>query len=86
MYDTHFMHNRSRMTIANRSSHPHNVGTEHDGISPTRQTSPALSAKRREVCMSGGNTRAAGKLKHGGVWGRATEGGDLVRKENNRQP
>ena len=38
------MHGRSRMT-----SHPYNAGTENVGFSPTRQTSLAPSAKRREV-------------------------------------
>ena len=32
-----------------RSSHPYNVGTEHVGFSPTRQTLLAPSAKHREV-------------------------------------
>ena len=32
-----------------RPSHPYNAGTEHVGFSPTRQTLPAPSAKRREV-------------------------------------
>ena len=44
-----FMHGRSRMAIAIRPSHPHNVRTEHVGFSPTRQTLFALSSKRREV-------------------------------------
>ena len=37
---------RSRMAIAIR---PYNTGTEHVGLSPTRQTLLAPSAKRREV-------------------------------------
>ena len=41
-----FMHGcRSRMTID--PSHPHYAGTEHVGVSPTRQTLPRPSAKRR---------------------------------------
>ncbi|CAN0422214.1 unnamed protein product, partial [Laminaria digitata] len=32
-----------------RPSHPYNAGTEHVGFSPTRQTSLAPSAMRREV-------------------------------------
>ena len=32
-----------------RPSHPYNAGTEYVGFSPTRQTLPAPSAKRREV-------------------------------------
>ena len=41
---------RSRMTLDPRS-HPYNAGTEHVGVSPTRQTFDLLapSAKRREV-------------------------------------
>ena len=46
---THFMHSRSPKTIWYRSSHPHNVGTEYVGCSPTRQISRALSTKRRDV-------------------------------------
>ena len=41
------MHGRSRMTIV--PSHPYNAGTEHVGVSPTRQTLLAPSAKHREV-------------------------------------
>ena len=41
------MHGRSRMTIDPRI--PTNTGTEHVGFSPTRQTSLAPSARRREV-------------------------------------
>ena len=37
------------MTIWDRPSHPYKAGTEHVGFSPTRQTSRAPSAKRREV-------------------------------------
>ena len=51
------MHNRSRTTIAISPSHPHNVGTESVGFSPTRKALLAPSAKRREVfgesCMKG---------------------------------
>ena len=36
---SHFMRGRSGMTIWYRPSHPHNAGTEHVGLSPTRQTS-----------------------------------------------
>ena len=46
---THFKHGGSRMTIAIRPWHPHDVGTEHVGFSLTKQTSCAPSAKRREV-------------------------------------
>ena len=45
---TLFMHGRSRISI-HSPSHPCNAGTEHVGFSPTRQISPALSAKRCEV-------------------------------------
>ena len=44
-----FVHGGSCMTIWYRPSHPYNVGTEHVGLSPTRQTLLAPSAKRREV-------------------------------------
>ena len=42
----HFMHSRRRMTIAIRPSHLYNAGTKHVGVSPTRQTPRAPSAKR----------------------------------------
>ena len=32
-----------------QESHPYNAGMEYVGVSPTRQTLLALSAKRREV-------------------------------------
>ena len=51
------MHGRSRM-YDHRPSHPYHPGTEHDGFSPTRQTSLAPSAKRNVRCpasrMKGG--------------------------------
>ena len=40
-----FMHGRGRMTIWYRPSHSYNAGTEHVGLSPTRQTSRAPSTK-----------------------------------------
>ena len=40
------MHSRSLKTIDDKPSPPHNAGTEHVGLSPTRQTSRAPSAKR----------------------------------------
>ena len=43
----HIMHGRSPQD--RRPLCPHNVGMEHVGFSPTRQTSHAPSAKRREV-------------------------------------
>ena len=42
------MHGRSRI-YDHRLSHPYNAGTEHVGFSPTRQTSLAPNAERREV-------------------------------------
>ena len=44
------IHGRSRMTMDPRI--PTMPGTEHVGLSPTRQTSLAPSAKRREVSAS----------------------------------
>ena len=44
-----FMNGRSGMAIAIRPSHPCNTGTDHVGLSPTRQALLAPSAKRREV-------------------------------------
>ena len=44
---THVMHGRRRMP----TSHPHNAGTEHVTFSPTRKTSLAPSATRREVLV-----------------------------------
>ena len=41
---TQFVHDRGRVAI-----YPRNAGTEHVGFAPTRQTSFAPSAKRREV-------------------------------------
>ena len=46
---THFMHGRSIKAIAVRPSHTYKARTEHVGLSPTRQTSRAPSAKRRDV-------------------------------------
>ena len=46
---THFMHNRSRMTIWYRPSHPHYAEAEHVGFPPTTQTSRAPRVKRRDV-------------------------------------
>ena len=45
---THVMHGRSRMTIGPRIP-MHYAGTEHAGISPTRQTLLARSAGRRQA-------------------------------------
>ena len=44
---TRFMHGRSRMAVDPRT--PHNAGSERVGFLPTRQTSRAPSAKRREL-------------------------------------
>ena len=44
---THVMHGRSRMTIDPRT--PTMPGRSTSGFSPTKQTLPAPTAKRREV-------------------------------------
>ena len=45
--NNHFMHGRN--PYENRPSHTHNAGMEHVGVSPSRQTSRASSAKLCET-------------------------------------
>ena len=59
------MHTRSSDHIL---PHSYNAGTEHVGLSPTRQLSPAPTAKHREVWRGIRRERGRGKGGREGGW------------------